>query len=193
VNPKLLFPLLGLVVFGAAAMSPWRGMKTNCGGNSAALASVHRIAIAATVRASDPPDHRFHFAAVSGSNRDEFADYAYNHWLPGAHFLVCRTPVIEGEPKRIIVVCDTPYGNVPRRWIGSAPPAHAAAYSDGSYGLISAQEFAAVDRSAFVPLDELYPRGSKSSAAPPWKTAIPPVLPTNRRLRGQTLHPLIRS
>lgn len=58
---------------------------------------------------------------------------------------------------RVIVVCDKPYRNVPEQWIGSAPPTHAAAFCDGSYGLISPTEFAALDRSTFTFLDELYP------------------------------------
>jgi hypothetical protein len=158
VNRKLLFLVAGLIVAVAVSLSPLNELKTNCGGNSAALANVHSIAIAAVVGASKAPHHRFNFAAVNDNGREEFARLAYNHWLPGTHFLVSRIPVTQREPKRIVVVCDTPYHNLPRLWLGSAPPAHAAGYSDGSYGLISTKAFAAIDKSAFVALDELYPR-----------------------------------
>jgi hypothetical protein len=161
VNQKLQLLTLTSLVAVAIVLPVRNGMKTNCGGNSAALANVQAIAIAAVVGAADAPDHRFHFSAVTGNGREEFARRALNHWLPKAHFLVSRTPVSEGEPKRIIVVCDTPYRNVPQRWFGSARPTHAAGYSDGTYGLISTNEFAAINRPAFVALDELYPRKSE--------------------------------
>jgi hypothetical protein len=60
----------------------------------------------------------------------------------------------------LLIVCDCAFRNVPRQLIGSAPPTHAAAFSDGSTRLISTEEFAAIDRSSLVPLDELLARAS---------------------------------
>ena len=155
---KLLLLIVGILAVGAAVF-PTLSYTTNCGGNSAALAQVRSIALLALAGTYDAPDHSFRFTAADAGQREQLALYARTHWLRSARFLVSTAPVSEHEapPRRIIAVCDTPYRNVPRRWIGSAPPTHAAGFSDGSHGLISPAEFAALDRSTFVALDELYP------------------------------------
>jgi hypothetical protein len=161
VNRRFLFLIVGLLAIGVAALFPMPSIKTNCGGNSAAISRVQTIVDLAIVGAYDTPDHSFHFDAANAEERKELTLYARSGWLPRAHFLVSTAPVSKQGIKRIIVVCDTPYRNVPQRWIGSAPPTHAAGFSDGSSGLISAKEFSALDRSAFVALDELYPPKSE--------------------------------
>ena len=155
--------LLGMVVAVGATTLPIFTTTSNCGGNSAALSDVHRIALAAVVYASDPPDHSFCFTTANSRQRGELAYYGHTNWCRGARFLVSTAPLYEHEKqqRRIIAVCDTPYRNVPRQWIGSAPPTHAAGYSDGSYGLIFTEEFAALDRTRFIPIDELYAPQSK--------------------------------
>ena len=161
-NRKLLLLLAGLLAIGAVVL-PTIGYTTNCGGNSAALAQVQGIALIAHVGTFDTPDHSFRFTAANAEQREQLTYYSRTHWLRSARFLVSTGPVSEHEaqPRRIIAVCDTPYRNVPRRWIGSAPPTHAAAFAEGSHGLISTAEFAALDRSTFTPLDELYPPNPK--------------------------------
>jgi len=132
---------------------------SNCGGNSAALSQVKQIALIARLTAADAPDHSFRFGAAGPDEREQLTGFSRSHWLHGARFLVSAMPM-EGKgnhSRRVIVVCNTSYCNVPWQWIGSAPPTHAVAYSDGSYGLISTAEFAALDLSTFTPLDELYP------------------------------------
>ena len=57
--------------------------------------------------------------------------------------------------KRIIMVCDHPYDNVPQRIFGRSPMAHAVAYSTGESGLISPAEFVQLDLSAFIDLQML--------------------------------------
>ena len=163
INRKLLFLLAGLLVFGAVLGPGLSYSITNCGGNSAALAQVQSIALIARAGTFDTPDHSFRFTAVDADQREQLTHYSRTHWLRNARFLVSIDPVLEHEaqPRRIIVVCDTPYRNVPRRWIGSAPPTHAAGFSDGSHGLISTAEFAALDRSKFTPLDKMYPPKAK--------------------------------
>jgi len=131
-------------------------VTTNCGGNSAALARVRYIANVAIVGAYGTPDHLIHFEAADDEERELLAHEGRSQWLPHAHFLVSTVPVSKEAAKRVIVMCDTPYRNVPQRWIGSAPPSHAATFSDGSCRLISPAEFAKLDRSAFVALDALY-------------------------------------
>ncbi len=152
-----------LLAVGAGFFLPAYSTPSNCGGNSAALSEVHGIALAALFYASDAPDHSFRFTARTDWQRDELAHYGRTHWCPGAHFLVSTAPIYEHEIQqhRIITVCDRAYTNVPRQRFGSAPPTHAAGYSDGSYGLISQAEFAALDRTTFAPIDELYPPNSK--------------------------------
>lgn len=158
-NRKLRW-LLSVLPFGLAAVL-WIPVSssTHCGGNSAALSRVQIIALIVREGSFDPVDHSFHFADEEDGLRGQLAFYSRSHWLPEAHFLVSTAPVSEHEtpPHRIVAVCDTPYRNVPERWIGSAAPAHAAAFADGSSGLISPAEFAALDRSTFVPLDEIHP------------------------------------
>ena len=133
--------------------------STNCGGNSAALAQVGNIATFARDFAMYAPGRSFDFTADDAVQREDLAQMSRDSWLHGARFLVSTAPIAEHEtqPHRVIVVCDTPYRNVPRRRFISAPPTHAAAFADGSTGLISTAEFAALDRSQFKPLDELYP------------------------------------
>lgn len=159
VNRKTLFLAAGVIAIGGAIALPAFTYKTNCGGNSAALSDVHLYTTVALVAASDNSDHTFSICTATAEQRAQLARVARDHWIPDAHFLVSTNPVFEHDssPRRIIIVCDTPYRNYPRRWIGSAPPTHAVGYSDGSAGLISPTEFAILDRSSFLALDVLCP------------------------------------
>ena len=160
-----------LLAVSAGFFLPVFSTPTNCGGNSAALSEVHGIALAALLNACDSPDHSFRFTTPTAWQREQLTHYGHTHWCPRARFLVSTAPIYElplplppeheRPQRRVITVCDTPYNNVPRKRFGSAPPTHAAGYSDGSYGLISLAEFAALDRTTFVPIDELYPPNSK--------------------------------
>jgi hypothetical protein len=161
VNRKTLLWLSLFLAIGAVAVSALvpLGYTTNCGGNSAALARVREYALLVRMTVADSPEHSFRVGEVTPEQRKQLAELAHYHWISDARFLVSTAALSDqgSQPKRIIVVCDTPYCNVPRHWIGSAPPAHAAGYSDGSASLISPAEFAALDRSSFNFLDELYP------------------------------------
>ena len=152
---RILLLCAGLLAIGAA-ISPTFENRTNCGGNSAALARVHEIALIAWAATFDSPDHPFRFLDADPAQREQLKILSRSHWLPTARFLVSTAPVVSPRlgQRRIIVVCDTPYRNVPWRWIGSAPPAYAAGYSDGSYGLISAAEFAKLAPAQFTLLIE---------------------------------------
>ena len=153
----------GLLAVIAAVIFVPTTQITNCGGNSAALAQVHEIASLAYVGTLEASDHSFRFTEANSEQREQLTSYARNHWIRSARFLVSASPVFEhkGQFRRVIVVCDTPYRNVPRQSTGSAPQTHAAGFSDGSYGLISTSEFDVLDRSTFKPLDELFPPKSK--------------------------------
>jgi hypothetical protein len=155
----LIVVLVAIFAIGMTFVLPLFARASNCGGNSAALFNVRMYVLLARTGAMDTPEHTFRVMTVTPEQRKELADVAHDHWIPNARFLVSTAPLSEerSQLRRIIVVCDTPYSNVPRRWIGSASPAHAAGFSDGSAELISPTQFAALDRSSFAFLDELYP------------------------------------
>lgn len=149
---------LALVVT-AVAVSPLLARPSNCGGNSAALNQVRQYAILTELCALNSSNGLFRVTDVPDEERNQVRVCSRNHWIPDARFLVSTNTVTTNDLKtrRILIVCDKPYGNVPRRWFGAAAPAHAVGYSDGSTGLMSPGEFALLDRRSFVFLDELYP------------------------------------
>jgi len=146
-----------LAVVGSAAI-PMTVQKSNCGGNSWALSEVRSIAAFAFIQANDAPDRTFRFDSANPRQCE------YLSINPrGVHFLVSGQPLVnsETEPRRIVVVCDRPFNNVPQRTFFSAPYTHAVGYSDGTSGLISTREFAALDLTKFRALDELFPAVAK--------------------------------
>jgi len=149
-------PLLaaGAILITVATACPVFTTTTNCGGNSAALSIVGSLAMTAHTSAQDAS---FSFSNPPKDDQALISQKATSHWLPHAHFLVAKQPVTlsDAHTHRLIVVCDTPYRNVPEKWIGSAPPTHAAGYADGKTALISEAEFMALDRSSFIALDAL--------------------------------------
>jgi hypothetical protein len=153
-NRKLLLLSAGTLAVGAGSMATLT-YSTNCGGNCAALAQIRMIALAARVGSMDAPDGSFGFATADPAAHPYFADASRPR---EARFLV-TTETITGKtsPPIIIAVCDTPYRNLPEQWFGTPPPTHAAAFSDGTSRLISTPEFAALDFSKLIPLDQLYP------------------------------------
>lgn len=130
---------------------------SNCGGNAAALSAVKHYSLLVRLAAAEYSNGEFTIARATPRQREELAGIANGVWTPETRFLVFPAPcrLRSSEPPRLIIVCDRPYRNVPRRFFGSAPPTHAAAYSDGSCRLISVAEFAAIDRKSLVPLGEL--------------------------------------
>ena len=72
-----------------------------------------------------------------------------DHWVGSATFHI-RRGELDIESNEIMVVCDTPFSNVPRRWILTSPEQHAVGYADGSVGLISLPEFKQLDLSDFI-------------------------------------------
>ena len=151
-----------LIAVGALIIPAGRG-HTNCGGNTAALNNVQQIALFARTWSAESPDHSFRFTAANAEQRTWLAALSEDTWCPGARFLV-TTDLIVGDAaheRGVIVVCDTPYRNVPQQMFGNAPPTHAAVFSDGSDELISTDQFDRLDRSKFVALDELAPPTSE--------------------------------
>jgi hypothetical protein len=149
---------LTIAIFGVALVvfvSPALKQPSNCGGNSEALNDVKLYALTLQWAAEARSDHQFDIASATLGQLKELRDLASGP--AGARYLVSPQPYRHPPTgqKRIVIVCDRTFTNVPRRLVGRAPPTHAVAYSDGSCGLISVADFEALDRSGFMPLDEL--------------------------------------
>ena len=139
----------------------------NHDGNFAALRfCAHYTGFLDTEMANNPTRRPLLLTSISPEIRAQFADIARpRRSTPNAHYLVSTQPFVRAEPeasanhknRRIVIVCDMPYTNVPMRKFWHAPPTHAVGYSDETTGLISPAEFAKLDLSKFKRLDELFP------------------------------------
>ena len=153
--------ILGVIGIAAgAALLPLWTTSSNCGGNSAALAAVNCYVNMTVAEAMDAADQKFSVTAATSDQRRQISNLPGANWVRRAHFLVSTVPFVprSEEPRRVVIVCDTPYTNVPQRRFFESPPTHAAGFSDGTFGLISPKEFAALDRSAFIAIDKLFPK-----------------------------------
>ena len=150
----VLGPLAALALLSAVLLGS-RG--SNCGGNNAALSDLRSYLIVARLAAEEDPNHRFLVTEATPDQRATLAQIASDSWLGTARLLVSTRPIFASPtgPRRVVAVCDRPFTNVPRPWIGTAPPAHAVAFSDGTTRLISPAEFAPLDLREFVPLMDL--------------------------------------
>ena len=177
VSIAMLGVLLGIAL---SAARTFQG--SNCGGNTAALYVVHKYQLVAEWAAAESPNHEFAASSATAQQREDLESIANNSWIGGSHILVSSQPYRprRAGPRTIVAVCDTPYRNVPRRILGLAPPTHAAAYSDGSVGLISVAEFEALDRTSLIPLDELL-AACKGVEADPSAPAQYPIAPPSLR------------
>jgi hypothetical protein len=148
--------IVGIVVL-MAALAPALQPATNCGGNNAALSDVHQYCLIASLAADELPDHGFRISDATPEQREDLAHIADDFWIRPARLLVLPSldRKLRSGPRRITIVCDTAFRNVPRPIWGRGTPRHAAGYSDGSVGLISVAEYQALDRSSLRPLDDL--------------------------------------
>src|ERR1051326_97232 len=140
------------LVLVCAMAVPLLARSTNCGGNTAALTACRSLVGAFEIVATDRGGKSVTITDLTEKERENFRHPGGINWLGGGEVLVTKQPVIISEtgPKTIIAVCTAAYDNVPRRWIGKSPMTHAAAYSDGSVGLISVPNFQRLDLSRFV-------------------------------------------
>jgi hypothetical protein len=154
-NRRLLLWLIGAFIIALAILEPALNPRRNCGGNNRVLCDVRLYLDLVDGEADDGPDQGFRVAAASPELQSELADC--DHDIRPARFLVppmfYRAPA--PVPRRIIIVCDTPYENVPQPIWLPGTPRHAVGYTDGSSGLISVAASPALDLSKFRPLDEL--------------------------------------
>ena len=144
--------LCGFLVVGIALLLPAFVPATNCGGNSAALSACKTVLLSFRIASGDHGGKAVSIADLNRTERENFRFIAGLNWLPDSKMLVTSEPVIvdEKESRKIVTVCDHPFDNVPQRFFGRAPMAHAVGYSDGSTGLISAGEFAHLDLKGFL-------------------------------------------
>jgi len=147
-----------LVVAGLAAIAlPLLARPSNCGGNSTALTACGSFSILARLAAIDGKAE-FNFSDLDELDRIELAHWATNHWLCGAEFFVRTNFTITSARRVVIIVCAEPFSNVPQPTIWNLyreNPAHAVGYSDGSKGLISPVEYAALDLIGFIPASQV--------------------------------------
>lgn len=163
-----------LLIFAAVAVAvgmcslPVFTKASNCGGNSAALNLVTTYVNMTVIETMDTPKPAFNVLTATPDQRRQIAQSGYSHWISQAHFLVSTKPFVprSDEPRRVVIVCDTPYSNVPRRRFFESPRTHAAGFSDGTTGLISPKEFASLDRSTFIAIDDLFPEAKHADGKP---------------------------
>src|SRR5207247_8604309 len=152
----LLLGSTAIVVVAAGMMLP--AMKrSNCGGNSAALSACKAYITISHCRAADHHGESFHFDQADTQTRQQLGRLPGASWIRSGR-LMARLDEVRVEAaadKRIIMVCDHPYDNVPQRIFGTSPMAHAVSYSNGETGLISPQQFARLSLSGFVDLQSL--------------------------------------
>jgi len=158
----------------AAALLPLLARTSNCGGNSAALAACKGYITVLRLWGYENEGHMFHFDQTDQETRRSLGHLPGASWIHSAR-LLARLDDVRIDPvaeKRILMVCDHPYDNVPQRRFGRSPLAYAVAYSTGETGLISADEFARLDLSDFIDLQALpstakvEPSGAANAASP---------------------------
>lgn len=139
-------------VFGVVTLGILLGVRkhTPFSENRLALYLVEKYAAEARAQAELSGEHGFRVEATP-------VLLAPAQTRGGPRYLVSVSPLVlpSNESKRIIIVCDTPFSDVPKRVIFQAPPSHAVGYSDGTTGLISPGEYARLNLSSFVSLGDL--------------------------------------
>lgn len=171
--------LVMALALGAGALLPLLAGRSNCGGNSAALAACRGYITVLHVWAVDHPDQSFHYDQADEQTRQHFLRLPGASWIRSARLLARLDDlrVDSAAEKKIIMVCDRAYNNVPQRIFGRSPMAHAVAYATGETGLISPDEFARLDLHGFTDLQVL-----------PMKTKVEPDGPANgsQPIRSET-------
>jgi hypothetical protein len=136
---------------------PAIGLSSNCGGNNAAQAYVRGVAATMFLFAVERPERQFNLASATPQQRRALASCAVGWGISGSDILISTRPldVANDSDRQIVAICDRPFTNVPQYMFRRAAPSHAVAFSDFSTTLMSAREYAALDRSSFVPLNEI--------------------------------------
>jgi len=144
----------------AAGLSFPAMQRSNCGGNSAALTACRGYITFLQSWAADHHGQRFYCGQADSQTRQELGSLLGASWIRSARLLARVEDVVvdSAANKRIIMVCDRAYDNVPQRVFGRSPMAHAVAYSTGETGLIPPEEFSRLDLGGFIDLRTLAAR-----------------------------------
>jgi len=131
-------------------------LTTNCGGNTAARNYVHVVAFTMIMVADESPEKQFVIASAAPEELKVLASSTVGWGVREGDIRISTKPLHldDKSPRQIIAVCDRPFTNVPQYMFRRAAPSHAVAFSDGSTALVSAREYAALDRGSFVPLHD---------------------------------------
>ncbi|MFN3408390.1 MAG: hypothetical protein ACK45B_05320 [Limisphaerales bacterium] len=146
----------GAIVFAVGLCLPALKPAANCGGNNYALAACRQIVIYRS--SAFGAGGTFDLTGLAPLDRTNLFSLATNSWTRGARFWMDTNGFKDALSRQIVVFCDVPHENVPppTLWNGfRRNAAHAVAYSDGTVGLISPQEFERLDRQSFVCLTAL--------------------------------------
>jgi len=130
---------------------------SNCGGNSAALAACQHLVRVLETWQENHPGKAFSFDEADAETRRQLTMPCGASWIRSARLLavVEDVRINPAGDKRIVIVCDRAYDNVPRHALWRAPATHAVAYSTGETELISITEFANLDLAHFVDLQTI--------------------------------------
>jgi hypothetical protein len=154
-----------------AVVLPALARVSNCGGNTRALHDCRTFVLVLRIWDVDHNGANFQYSETDSETRE---------WLRllgrklGSARLLAKLQGVRFDPKgtkSVIMVCDTPFDNVPQRRFRRAPFAHAVAYSTGEVGLLSPTEFQRMDLSEFTDLatiasDRVEPEGAANRSQP---------------------------
>ncbi|MEK6705223.1 MAG: hypothetical protein AABZ06_05495 [Bdellovibrionota bacterium] len=155
---RLLICSALLFIAGACVLIlPAMHRVSNCGGNSAALSACNSYAQILAHWEATHNGKRFSLSKVDPEFKRYLSDLPGADWVRSARLLAKTEDVTIDVfgPKRVIIVCDTAYDNVPQRYIGKAPMTHAVGYSNGQAGFITPEEYLKLDLSSFIDLQPL--------------------------------------
>ena len=130
---------------------------SNCGGNNAARAYVDEYALMMINFAEDNLNHEFLLTTASPQQRRELAGGPSGWGIGSSDILISTRPLRLDQfgNRTIVAVCNRPFTNVPQYQFHRAPPRYAVGFSDGTTALLSAREYAAIDRTSFIPVNEI--------------------------------------
>jgi hypothetical protein len=148
---------VAIVLVTAGLVLPVFEYYPNCGGNSAALSDCQNYILFLWSWSDDYKSGTFHYSQADPFYRHRLTALAGSTAIRPSH-LLARVEDVRVDPnaeKRVFMVCDQAFDNVPRRRFRRAPMTHAVAYSTGETGLITPAEFARLDLSGFVDFQTL--------------------------------------
>jgi hypothetical protein len=145
------------IVFVAAGLILPTMSRSNCGGNTAALAACNGYITVLQLWEADHEGQMFSYDQADEVTRRHLGRLPGASWIRSARLMarLDDVSVDAAADRQIIMVCDHPYDNVPQKLFGRSPMAHAVAYSTGETGFISPEQFARLDLGGFVDLQTL--------------------------------------